>query len=40
MTHVLTLFSMDLFGAAHGMMEDEGGKKTPSSLKFVTHILQ
>ena len=27
MTHVLTLFSMGLFGAAHGMMEDEGGQE-------------
>ena len=34
--HLLTLFRMGFFGAAHRW--GEGGKKTPS-LKSVTHIL-
>ena len=33
----LTLFRMDIFGAAHGWGE---GQKDPRSLKSVRHILQ
>ena len=32
----LTLFTMDFFGAVHGW----GRRKTPPSLKSLTHILQ
>ena len=34
--HCLTLFTMGLFGAAHGW----GGQKGTHSLKSATHILQ
>ena len=34
----LILFTMDLFGAAHGRGEQKASP--PSSLKSVTHILQ
>ena len=34
---ILTLFRMGFFGAAHGW---GGGKKAPTSLKSVTHMLQ
>ena len=40
-TLILTLFRMGFFGAAHGWNEGGGGgKKSPSSLKFLTHILK
>ena len=38
MTHVLTLFSMGLFGAAHGMMEDEGGARRLPHPSNLSHI--
>ena len=41
MESLLTLFTMGLFGAAHGWTGGEGGwKKPPPSLKSVTHMLQ
>ena len=41
MESILTLFTMGLFGAAHGWTGGEGGwKKPPPSLKSVKHILQ
>ena len=36
---ILTLFRIDIFGAAHGW-QGGGGAKRPPSLNSVTHILQ